>query len=327
MDTTQIAEKLELHYVFDDKSHFMDAFVRNKCEAEFLAIAKELAGQLGIDIKLDSEALVEGGLIDYIKVLVKNHPALSAALSMIFINILINVVSDQITTDRELVSLQKEACRLQIERFKKEEKSEASPSSDRSAEQITVDILNSHKVRKRRSNFYEGLLNCQKVAAVDWVGVDSENKPTDDPKSVKRVDFHKFILTSDELEPVVDENAIIEIIAPVLKKGKYKWRGIYEGESISFKMKDSSFKADVFAGGVPFINGTCIDCVLTISRKLDECGGEQNFGYTVQVVTKVHDEKASVETPQGKKYKRQQELERNSLEFDFEKNAGANPSK
>ena len=115
-------------------------------------------------------------------------------------------------------------------------------------------------------------------------------------------------LKSDELEPVVDENAKIEIIAPVLKAGKYKWRGIYQEESISFKVKDLTFKADVLAGGVPFINGTCIDCVLIISRKIDECGVEQNSGYTVQVVTKVHDEKASVETSQGRKYKQQKAL-------------------
>ena len=37
------AEKLELHYFFEDESHFMNAFIRNKCEADLLAIAKEVA--------------------------------------------------------------------------------------------------------------------------------------------------------------------------------------------------------------------------------------------------------------------------------------------
>lgn len=314
MDMTQIAEKLELHYWFDDQSHFMDAFVRNKCEAELLAIARDLAEILGIQVELDSEALVEGGLIDFFKVQVKKHPLLAS----LFIGILINVISNYLNTDRELTALQKEYYRQQIEIFK--QASEPSGTAGAPTEKIVAEIVDSHKLRKRRSNFYEGLLNCQKVTAVDWVGVDSENKPTDDPKSVKRAEFHKFILTSDELDPVIDEDATIEIIAPVLKAGKYKWRGIYKGESIPFKVNDSAFKADVLAGGVSFINGTCIDCVLIISRKIDECGVEHNSGYTVQVVTKVHDEKASVETLQGAKYKRLKEYEKNELKFDFAKN-------
>lgn len=302
MDTTQIAEKLELHFFFDDESHFMDAFIRNKCESELLAVTKELAELLDVQIELDSEALVEGGLVDFLKVRVKNHPLLAS----LFIGILINVISNYLNTDRELTALQKEYYRQQIESFKRS--SEASDTYSAPTEEVVAKILDSQKLRKRRSNFYEGLLNCQKVIAVDWVSVNSENKPTDDPKSVKRAEFYQFILTSDELEPVVDENATIEIIAPVLKPRKYKWRGIYRGEPISFKVKDSVFKADVSGGGVPFINGTCIDCVLTIFRKLDECGVAQNSGYSVEVVTKVHDEKASVETPQGKRYKQQKAL-------------------
>ncbi len=99
MDESKIAEKLELHYFFEDNSHFMDAFIRNKCEAELLAIAKELAELLDIQVELDSEALAEGGLIDFIKVQVKKHPFLSS----LFIGILINVISDYLTSDRALV--------------------------------------------------------------------------------------------------------------------------------------------------------------------------------------------------------------------------------
>ena len=309
------AEKLELHYFFDDESHFMDAFIRNKCEADLLAIAKEVAEQLGIHIELDSEALAEGGLVDFLKVQVKNHPLLSA----VFIGILINVLSNELTTDRELVALQKEAYRLQIEKFKHELQATNTVVAVRSTEMTANAVFENNTIRKRRSNFYSGLMQYQKVSALDWVGVDSKNKQTDKPKSVKRTDFHKFILTSDELEPIVDENATIEIIAPVLKTGKYKWRGIYKGESIPFSMQDDTFKKQVLEGAVSFINGTCIDCVLTIFRKLDECGLELVSGYTAEVVSKIHNEEASVVTPQGKKYKRRQEYEKKVLKFNFVK--------
>ena len=41
------------------------------------------------------------------------------------------------------------------------------------------------------------------------------------------MDSPKYIMTSDDIEPDCDENATIEIISPVLKKGRYMWVGIY----------------------------------------------------------------------------------------------------
>jgi hypothetical protein len=293
----------------------MDAYVRNRCEADLLAIAKEVAEQLGIHVDVDAEAIAEGGLVEHLKIQITKHPALSA----VFIGILINVLSDQLTTDRKLIALQKKAYSLQIEKLKYELQQTNALVAVRSPEASINLLVENNVIRKRRSNLYSGLINCQKVSALDWVGVDSMNQPTVNPKSVKREEFHKFILTSDELPPTIDNNATIEIIAPVLKKGKYKWRGIYKDEPISFGMKDADFKEQVLAGDITFVNGTCIDCVLKIYRKLDECGIEQVSGYAVKVVTKVHDEKASVITPQGKKYKRSQEYEEKALNFDFEK--------
>ena len=52
------------------------------------------------------------------------------------------------------------------------------------------------------------------------------------PKEVMSKDFPLYIMTSDELEPDNDEQAIIEIVSPVLKKGKYLWVGIYNGNVI-----------------------------------------------------------------------------------------------
>ena len=37
---------IELHYWFNDESHTMNAIVLNKCEYEFLGIAKEIAQTL-----------------------------------------------------------------------------------------------------------------------------------------------------------------------------------------------------------------------------------------------------------------------------------------
>ena len=53
---------IEFHYWFDDESHAMDAIVFNKCEYEFLGIAKEIAQKLKVELEIETEPLGEGGL-------------------------------------------------------------------------------------------------------------------------------------------------------------------------------------------------------------------------------------------------------------------------
>ena len=71
---------------------------------------------------------------------------------------------------------------------------------------------------------------------------------------IKREEFQKYILVSNELETFVDEKAIVEIVSPVLKKGNYQWRGIYNGEALSFNMKSNEFKTLVQSGNIEFKN-------------------------------------------------------------------------
>ena len=89
---------------------------------------------------------------------------------------------------------------------------------------------------------------------------------------VKREQFDYYILRSDELPPVKDNKATIEIISPVLKDARYRWKGIYNkgGETIDFYMCDEDFKKDMFDEKIAFKSGMCIDCVLEIQRKMSE---------------------------------------------------------
>lgn len=312
MDTTHIAKKLELHYFFEDRSHSMDAFVRNQCEAELLEIVKTVVSMAGLDVDIESFAHAEGGLKDLWSFLSKNHGQITILL------LILTLISSRFPpVDKIQKDIQTRKMLLEIRKLENDlglTADQKIPNIEKIVELAVSDL----RIIKRKSNFYSHLLGCSKVSQLSWTRLNEQSDPVDSPKIVNRSDFKDFILTTDELEPVIDENATIEIIAPVLKAGKYKWRGIYKRDSIPFSMRDSSFKTEVLAGGVPFINGTCIDCILVIFRKIDECGIEQVSGYAVEVVTKIHDEKASVETPQGKQYKRKQELERNSMEFDFE---------
>ena len=101
---------------------------------------------------------------------------------------------------------------------------------------------------------------------------------------VPRSEFRLYVLVDNSLPVETVDGANIEIVAPVLKEGNYKWRGIYEGEAISFSMTDAEFKNAVLLEKVSFQHGSCINCVLQIYRKFNEIGDVEITGYSVVTV-------------------------------------------
>ena len=188
-----------------------------------------------------------------------------------------------------------------------------------SIENATITINNTYKIIKRKSNFYSNLNSYSKVTQLSTSILSNDNLPIGKEILVNREEFDKFILHSDELKPDIEDNAQIEIISPVLKKGNYKWKGIYNGEIISFRMKDKSFKESVIREGVSFKNGTCIDCILEISKELNEFGDIIETDYLVKTVIRKHDEEISELTPQGKLYLAKKQSDKQQLKlFDGE---------
>ncbi|SKC24245.1 hypothetical protein, partial [Alkalitalea saponilacus] len=145
------AKKIELHYCFNDESHTMDAVIRNKCEHEFLEIVKHVSTLFNVELELESEAFTEGGLREWWSLTIKKNPTLAA----IIIGVLINVLSNYITTDQELNDLQKQELRLSIEKLKQdlEENKEEAPTIH--IENAIFIINNDIKVQKHKSNFYK----------------------------------------------------------------------------------------------------------------------------------------------------------------------------
>src|SRR4051812_43717619 len=70
---------LELHYYLRNNSHAMNAFIRNKCEAEALAAFSYIAERLGIELAIESVAHEEGGLKDIWNFVCKPEVAWPAA--------------------------------------------------------------------------------------------------------------------------------------------------------------------------------------------------------------------------------------------------------
>ncbi len=297
------AEKLELHYYFNDSSHSMNALVRNQCESEFLAIAMEVAKELELAIQLESEAYREGGLKEAWKIIGKNGVQVS-----IFISIMALVSSRIPFSDPELDQLQKQNLRLSIEekklRIKKlKTELENEEVNEKTVAEVAESLETNLKVVTRKSNFYKQLNRYNKIEKIGLTALNSNGMPITDERIVLRNNFRNFIIHSHNLTPITIDDALVEIIAPVLKEGRYKWKGVYENEPISFSMNDKYFNLDVLNEVISFKHGTTIECVLLIHQKLDETGEIQITGHSVSTVIRKIDSGEELETLQGKKYK------------------------
>lgn len=301
--------KFELHYYFNDESHSMDIEVRNKCEREIIAIAKEIAAILDIEIKLETEALIEGGLKERIILLAKNQ-----FLQGVFATILTGVIVYYLTKDGELARLEKEEKRLNIEKLKQDLKKDSIEKQNIHIDNAIIVINDNQKITKHKSNYFKNISDYIKIDRISTAIINDKNE-IDSEIIVERKDFDRYILDSDELPTLTDDNASIEIISPVLKKGKYKWKGIYlkNGVVIEFAMKDKSYKEQIIREGISFKNGTRIDCKLEIYQKLDEFGEVKITGYSVINVMFTHDEVQSFENTSAKKRKSNKEIDYQQL--------------
>lgn len=314
--------KFELHYYFSDSSHTMHALTRNKCEHELLNIISEVAQLLQVNVEIESEAYTEGGLKEIWSLVGKNNNQIT-----IILVILTLLLSRFPTTNKELEKLEIEEKRLSIqekrlniEKLKYELKEIENKKTETPVEEVVDDLNSQIKILKHKSNFYTHLILYQKVTQIGATRLNDAYVPMEDERIVKRKDFDKFILKTDNLEPSIDENATIEIISPVLKKGNYKWKGMYEGESISFYMKDKEFKDSVIQGGIQFKNGTFIVCVLEKALKIDNIGEIIISGYAVTTVITKYDDIESIETIQGKRYFRNKKARESQMSiWDFNK--------
>lgn len=320
-------EKLELHYFFDknDHSHTMNAVVRNRCEHELLLLVSAISQELHIQIEVESEPPKEGGYQDVYKFLTSAEGvALESGITLIVV--LLQWIFKKSKLDREEQRLSIEEKKLNILKLQQELE-----QKEIKIEPITIDkvnyVVNHIKIVKKTSNFYQTLEKYKKVEKISFTKLDDNNKPVEEPVFVPRDEFTRFILESDDLEPEIDDEAVIEIISPVLKPGKFKWKGIYTKSEhpIEFSMIDKDFKKEINKGAIPFTSGTSIKCILEISKRIDDLGNVYNSNYKVLLVSGYSVGTRQVETAQGKKlrYEKQAPTQR-SLDFPEDKKDGIN---
>lgn len=313
---------VEVHYWFNDNTHLMDAFVQNRCEYELLGILKEISNTFKVEIIVETEPLENGGLRRWFKLASKEEnkkaTITTAIITALLTTILVTPLSSTITKltekaiekifeDPELKDLEKQKLKLEIEKLK-QETGYNSQTLDRN-----------NVIKKKKSNFYDSLDKYQRVEKVTFILADNNKKPIEE-KTVPRATFKEFILVTDELEPEEYDDIVIEIISPVLKKGNYKWMGIYKGEPVPFIMKSKEFKELVQKGEVQFKNGASINCSLTIKRKIDNEGLEKITSIEVNRVNHYFENDKPIETPEGKTHRKKKEAEKQQLNLFASKN-------
>jgi hypothetical protein len=312
------SNKLQLHYFFSDTSHTMNATVKNECEKELLHGFKELITSLDFHVEIETEALNEGGLKETWKFVGKNGIQIS-----IIISIIIQLWSRIPVENKELIDLQIENLQLDNEIKKHELKKikhellNNDTITDEVVERVIEYLEKDYKLIWHKSNFYKKLNLYPKVIKITTTQLDENNSPTDDEKTILRNEFQHFILRSDKFPANIDEEALIDIICPVLKKGNFQWKGFYKGQVISFEMRDTIFKKSVLDKQIEFVNGTAIKCVLNQNRKLDEIGQIQIVKNEVLTVIEVILNNTVETTEQGKKYKRDKGFGESQLRLDL----------
>lgn len=303
MENIKELEILQLHYYLSGHSHSMDAKIYNKVESELLKIIEEVSKVLDLEILIEIQALEEGGLKAIYKFLNKKKTKrqiviIGTFFAGIVATVMSDVISDKIKTDPEMEKLKKEKIELEIQKLKKELKSDIEIDfiEDKKDEiEITPELIKNlsvyiseiNKVKISKSKFYDLLTKESKIEKVSTQELNEKYEPISQEKIVPRKDFKYFIINEAEIESDYQYNIELEIISPVLKKSKLNWRALYNGEQITFTLKDENFRNLITNKSLQFSNGTKIVCELETKQKMSNEGVILTAGRTVFNVTKI----------------------------------------
>ena len=310
--------KLELRYYFNDKSNYMDAMIKHRSEKEVLSLVRTLADMLDIKMTVYCESFAQQeGFREIWSVAGENSRLISVLLNL-FMQVWTRpslLVGGQPVVDRSVTDEEKMQREIALLRSNLRKKMPGITVTRELVELLSA----SPRFCKCKSNFYEAVRGYPKVTKFTLRELNENNRSRSGSLEVKREQFDYYILRSDELPPVKDNKATIEIISPVLKDARYRWKGIYNkgGETIDFYMCDEDFKKDMFDEKIAFKSGMCIDCVLEIQRKMSELGEVVNISYTVETVIRTRFDQMEIITPQGKRHLRKLEAEKKQLTLDL----------
>lgn len=269
----------------------MNALIKNKAEGEFIKLLHEISKSIGLELSFEVEALQQGGIKEFFKVITKKKTKKKILLFLagILAAVMTEVASDYVSKDGEMEQLEKEEKRLQIRKLTKELES----CKDQARENIIIEninfyLLDSDQVKISRSNFYSSLLKDIEIEKISTKALDNNRVPLSKDEVISRSEFSKFIIETPNVESECHEDVTIEIIAPVFTSSDIKWKGIYQNQSINFRLTDIDFKQSVLSGDISFSHGSSIKCSIEIEKSIDSSGKVKVNEYKVFDITEVY---------------------------------------
>ncbi len=296
----------------------MDALVLNKCERELLELTRTIAKVSGVSVHMETEPMGKGGLKSWLTLIAK-APKKTPPAKLALVNLL---VAASITTPNQ--GSLSEVLKSLLDKLMEEKEGDKTAHDQRKqdikalkAEALSViPKLDQHPViRKRRSTFYDLLRKYAKVKSFSVTLTDEARKPLLDEQMVERDQFKTFLLSSAAVAPQIIEQAQIEIISPVLVKGRHKWKGNYNGAPISFIMKSDDFMTMVQSGKVEFKSGSAITCTLEVEKKISSTGAERITGYNIIHVSAYAENGKTIVTTEEKQKQKHQAVSRRQLDL------------
>lgn len=288
------AKTLEIHYYLNDGSHAIDAKAFYTCQQELVGLIEFIAKQLNVPTQIKTTAeKKEGGVIELLQLCSENISVLH--LLGAYIGGLIAPGLKEVVKQR-LVHWNTESMKSDeekyLEQLRRQEEILRLETSIASLEESNKQKFSNEKtekaIQKRRSRFYTSAKSVEVIDRIEFgLKVDASSELYAWRIGVGRNEFDNYINQSTEIEPIDDLEAQIEVVAPVLKKGNRKWKGIYEKKEISFNMLDRGFLEDVLKRLVTFSNGSTLHCVLQIEQEIDVEGEIKPTCYNVLEVTGV----------------------------------------
>lgn len=256
---------LQMHYHFkDENSHSMNAIIHNECEKQFIHALKLLNKYLDTVIIIKVIAKDEGGIKDIYEISIKN------TLILIILTALITSSMQQFFTSnfRPAINVTEET-KNKLDNLSKIK--EMLKEGNLTSEEFDYIVENDKDLKKLKSNFFKSAKQEESITKIEFEDISPNSIPIFDKQTIEYSDFDKCIIIEEQEKNDSDIDAKIYIVAPVLVRGrKDHWKGIYEEESIDFKISDKDFLEKVYEHEIKFCNGTYINCKMKIIRTLNK---------------------------------------------------------
>ena len=243
---------ISLHYYLQEEGvHEMDALVHNICERQLLNMIYYLSKQCDCDVKVDIDAKEEGGIKDKIKVFAE-----SAAFLILFqkgIDLMFNPDKNYLDNTKTRIEIAEKIKNLQF-----------------TEEEVEALVGEDDALKKFTSSYYNHLSKEDKVVKVETTLTNNNDVNDSITFTVPKNNFQDKVIKRDiQKNKTIITSTTLYVVTPILINGfPDRWKGIYNGENISFTINDNEFLDQLYNREVKFESGTSLTCDLEITENI-----------------------------------------------------------